>query len=344
MMDVHALQTTSWFSELCALVERELLRLRRRQNDLRPALEAERERLEAQIRGWTQSLGKPDLDSAVRAAVEESLRGAFERQREIEATLAEREAADRIVEGALDPRQVADRLDHLADVLALNNPSLGNLELSLYIDTITCDFGGRVVLRTCRLGALTDAMELLRTGDPPPAPEPDDSDDGQPGRVRPRRRARLRVDDADNGGRDLQGLADWAADPHRFDGLPARWFQEEVFQVPVKKSWAERHAADVARRRIGGMTVAALAAHFGRSVPTIRASLRHAAALAEFAGRLPGKQPRARWHEDEQQVRLVTVLKGEGLSVPEIAHRCGKSEPTIRKALANAARRPQASC
>ena len=61
----------------------------------------------------------------------------------------------------VNPQQVVDRLNRLADVLARNNPTRGNVELSLHIDQICCHDDGRVVVRTCKLGALAGTIDLL---------------------------------------------------------------------------------------------------------------------------------------------------------------------------------------
>jgi DNA-binding CsgD family transcriptional regulator len=138
---------------------------------------------------------------------------------------------------------------------------------------------------------------------------------------------------------DLAGsLEDNQLDPDRFAGLADEFVWEESLHLSQKLSWAEEYAAEVARLRIAGTTVERLAEQFGKSVPTIRSALRRAAGLEEFAGRLSGKLPRARWHEDKENVREVVALTAQGLSVPVIARRVGKSEPTIRKALEFATR------
>jgi hypothetical protein len=56
---------------------------------------------------------------------------------------------------------VLSRVEKLADVLAANNPTMGNLELSFHIDRIDCFSDGRVEMRTCKLGALTGAADLV---------------------------------------------------------------------------------------------------------------------------------------------------------------------------------------
>ncbi|MBW3600713.1 MAG: hypothetical protein KY475_26045 [Planctomycetes bacterium] len=340
-MDITELESTEWFQTLRAEVERELLRLRHEQHDRRPAFDAEMKQLESQIRGWTQSLGNPGLDSSVRSTIEASLQQALERKREIEVALSEQQAADAVATAILDPQQILDRLDRLSEVLAKNNPTRGNLELSLHIDKIVCSADGRVVLRTCRLGAIADAVELFRTDDQSVGSESSIAPAAEDRRVQPRRRTRLRVEDGDGKGDDLHALAHWATDPDRFAGLPECWFEEHTFEASANVGWAEEHAADVARLRIAGMTQEQLAEHYHRSIPTIREALRHAAELPEFAGRLPKKLPRRRWHKDHAKEVLEAAAE---MSVPQLAEHFDKSEPTIRKALAFTQQDPQREC
>ena len=111
-------------------------------------------------------------------------------------------------------------------ILAKQNPTLGNLELSLHIDKIVCSPDGTVTMRTCKLGALTEAVDLLASGDGDEAGKSVDiehDDNSNPNyRVTRRRRGRLRVADADDGSVDMRALADFAADPDRFAGLESR--------------------------------------------------------------------------------------------------------------------------
>ncbi len=75
----------------------------------------------------------------------------------------------------VDAQQVVDRLNRLAEVLAAQNPSHTNLELSLHIDAIRCYQDGRVVVRTCKLGGLAGSTDLLaRPQEVPPQGTPSD--------------------------------------------------------------------------------------------------------------------------------------------------------------------------
>jgi hypothetical protein len=278
-MQVHDLEATEWFAPLMIEVQRELDRIAAGRPDLRPALEQEWRDLEDKKRGWSQSLAKPDLGPALRAAVEAEFEAALVRQQEIERQQAECDQHRQQVDQVVDPRQVVDRLDRLSEILAGSDPTMANLELSLHIDGITCFQDGRVIVRTCKLGALAPASGLLANPAPTAVVPASPSGDGTP-RATPRRRARLRV--ADGGDeRDLRAAAQAAACVHRFSGLDPAWFWEDTFQVPARACWSDQHAEEVAGvRRREGLTVAKLATHFGKSIPTIREALKKAERLA----------------------------------------------------------------
>ena len=217
------------------------------------------------------------------------------------------------VEVVVDSEQALDCLGRLPEVLALNNPTLGNLELSLHIDRIDCFEGGTVVMRTCKLGALTGAVEMLANDTTQQVAPADAGGDGVD-RATPRRRVRLRVD----GGADVRAAANTAADPNRFAGLDEQWFWEDTFSIPEKTCWAKEHAAEVAEARAEGMTMERLAECFRKTVPTIRAALRYAASTDESIKLLPRKMPRSRWHEDH--AREVAAKKAEGLGTNSSSH------------------------
>ena len=61
----------------------------------------------------------------------------------------------------LDPRQVLERMNRLAEVLASGNVTFGNLELGRHIDRIAAYPDGHVVMRTNKLGVFEGASVLL---------------------------------------------------------------------------------------------------------------------------------------------------------------------------------------
>jgi hypothetical protein len=272
---VQQLMKTNWFAPLLERIQNELDRLSAGRHDARPALEKEREQLRQHIQGWSLSLAKPDLSQGVRAQIEEDMEMAVRRQQEIDQQLAEADAMWQQAQTVVDAQQVVNRLNRLAEVLAGQNPSRTNLELSLHIDCVRCYQDGRVVVRTCKLGALAGSTDLLAR--PPESAPAGSAGDSAAMVARPRRRAVRRVAADDGNQTELQAAAHQAADVHRFAGLGPEWFWEDDFQIPGYSSWARQNAAAVIAKLQGtGWSKAKLAEHFGKSVPTIREALRMA--------------------------------------------------------------------
>lgn len=343
-MNAKDLEGTDWFRDLTERVSAELQRMREARDDRKPGLAAEVAGIDDRIRGLRQSLGNPNLSPDVRAMVEEDLQAAIASKRQIEDLLTREEADRRLADTLLDPQRIADRLDRLAECLAADNPSLTNIELALHIDSIACDADGRVVLRTCRLGVLGEGLDELRGAEPPPATEAESS--SAPDRVRPRRLAVRRTAGEEDGGRDLGSLAHWACDPHRFAGLPEGWFDEYEFRVPEKLSWAEEHAREIAEYRLTkNASMEATAAHFGVSIPTIRAALEYARDLhgLDAFGKVVSRPTLPNWSRQNAAAvaafvhELKQTMHGKMAVLRAAVAHFGKSEPTIRKALAFAA-------
>src|SRR5690606_26212952 len=83
------------------------------------------------------------------------------RLREIETELARLTSDGKIRRSAVDAETVAAAIEHLADILAGQNPSAANLLLSQHIDQIACGPDGSVMIRTCKLGALAGSLDLV---------------------------------------------------------------------------------------------------------------------------------------------------------------------------------------
>ena len=203
MVDKRNVQQPSWLPELMELVRRELSRLTENQHDQRPALEQEVKVLDGKIKGWSESMAKPDLTTALRTAIESDWSVALERRQEIENILTEREAQSEQADRIVDESEVLRRLEQLADVLADNNPTMGNLHLSLHIDRIVCAPDGKVVMRSCKLGTLTEAVEIFANMD-----DNGDASGNIPKQTRgtPRRRGRLRVGYCEEDDRNMRSL------------------------------------------------------------------------------------------------------------------------------------------
>ena len=334
MTKVEVLQM-DWYRKLLAEVQIEYDRLVDRQQVQAPALEQEKTGLQRQVQGWSQSLAKPDLDPHVRDDVENKYAAALRRIAEIEATIASRSAEVKQIQSVVDPEAVADRLNRLAEVLAGTNPSMGNIELAHHIDVINCYDDGRVVVRNCRLGAMADAVELFSVPDQSDIEKRPVSTSRKRMKVMPRRLAQRRIDSGEAPTGDLKARAIWATDPNRFANLDDRWFEEIVFHVPKKTSWAEKHAPCVATCRKMGFKEEQLAAHFKKTLPTIRRALRIAEETDDSLRALPRRLPRRRWHEDN--ALEVARRKAQGMGTGALVRHFGKSDVTIRKALDHAA-------
>jgi hypothetical protein len=170
-----------------------------------------------QVQGWLLSLSKPDLSPTVRSLIERDVEEALRRQQEIDRQLSEVDSLQSQAQAAVDPQQVVDRLNRLTEVLAGENPSRTNLELSLHIDSIRCHQDSQVLVRTCKLGVLAGGTELF--AGPADEPPPTASEEEAVRKAKPRRRAVRHVEDGEGNQAELQAAAHLAADVHRFAGL-----------------------------------------------------------------------------------------------------------------------------
>lgn len=323
-------QLPDWFPGLVEQVQQELHRQAEQQPDERSAWMTETKALQERVAGWSLSLANPQLDPSLRADIEGQYGQTKARIAHLQKLLVEHANKEERLQRILDPCQVVDQLRRLGEVLAGNNPTQGNIELSRHIDRIECFADGKVVLRSTLLGIFDGAVPLLRRarggGD---RDAPTNGSDKPLAQVKPRRRAQLRVEEPVSEHDSAQGAMD-ISDPERFSGLDACWFWEDVLEIPRALSWAEAHAAEVARLR-ATMTMEQLATHFGKTIPTIRNSLKKAIAAGVPTSDLPKKLPRACWAKEH--AAEILAMKKEGKSTLEIARHFGKSDTTIRAAL-----------
>lgn len=334
--DAEGRGSNSWLTDLIDEVRCELTTLAQAERAHGPDCEQEIATLEGKKSGWLQSLANPNMPASIRDAILSEWSEADARVQELRSRLQENENREHLVEQAVDESDIMASLGRLPEILAASNATLGNLELSLHIDRIVCHSNGQVVMRTCKVGSFTEALDMLTRTSTPPEPVDGPSEKDDQSRGVPRRRGRLRVDKSAAGKVDLRALADFAADPNRFAAIDDRWFCTDRFQLEKRKGWAEQHAAQVAARRREGLTEAALATEFGKTIPTIHAALRYAAQDDAALAELPRKMPRARWHEDHA-LEVASFKKESGMGTDELASHFGKSDTTIRKALAHAA-------
>ena len=331
-MNENGPQLPPWLPELTAQVTAALESITAGKQDRRPAWEAELTELKEKIQGWNASLAKPSLPTAVREAVETQWAAALERKAEIEAETAELLQTAAQAEQLVEPEQVLRRLERLADVLAAEDPTRGNLELSLHIDRIVCYPDNRVQLRMCKLGIVPDAVDLLATNlSHAPAL---DVPSAKPERARRRGKLRVTDDDLDV---DLRAQAHFVADVERFAGLGDEFFWVDEFTIPEASSWASEHAEAVFRRRqTTRASYATLAAEFKVTPPTIGAAIRCFLAVhpEERDIELPrgGKRkPKFDLATIADEARQLWV---DGESKEKLAKRFGCSAPTVGKAIA----------
>jgi transposase-like protein len=326
------LLTNPKFLEFVAEVRQQLDDLLPDEKSMRESLELERRRLNGQCRGWKQSLGNPDLSGRLRQEIENDWTEAIHRIESIDQELAGLATRKRQLQEVVTPELVAERISDLATILAGANASATNVMLAQHIDGIYCNVDGRVVLRTCKLGAIAGGIDLVpQTASPcsPPLVEGGNDQQGMP-----RRRARRDVGAAIEDDDVATSFNEVAVDPYRFAGLGSEWFSETVLQVPRRLSWAEEHAREVAEFRLDNQaTMEATANHFGKTVPTIRAALNHARELhgIEAFGRSVSKPRRPHWAKDHADE--VAAFVQEGKTLEAASRHFGKSQPTISKAL-----------
>lgn len=322
-----------WLAGLKDQVEAGLERLTAGKQDQRPALEHELKQIKENAQGWSTSLANSKLPLALREVIEKDWSAALERQHEIEAELSELTQKGNFTEQLVEPQQVIDRLDRLADVLATSGPTRGNLELSLHIDRIVCHRDDRVILRMCKLGIMPDAVELLAMPIVKPLGERPQNTE----RSRARRRGKLRVID-DDAEVDLRAQANFIADPDRFAGLGDEWFWIDEFVIPAPTSWVKENADAVfQRRQATRFSYAKLALEFGVTSPTIGAAIccylkTHPGQRDEVCLQRGGKRrPKFDLAKMANEARQLWI---EGQSQEKLAKKYGCSAPTVHKAIA----------
>lgn len=318
--------------EITSLIERRLKVLCSTQNDGRPAIKKHIEEVAGKIYGWTSSLSSPELSGEVRRSIEVELNSAFETKRKFEEALNQLECVFASQEIKLDHQKVRRSMSRLSDVLAGENPSLTNIELSLHIDKIVCNPDGTVDVRFCKLGlAGVDVIKSIDQTSFNNSVVADDDQPTDPGKCLSRRRARLSVSSDLYNKWDLESLAHWATDPKRFDYLDDCWFEDVSFIRPPQKCWAEENAIAVAKRRLeDSLTFEALAKAFEVSIPTINKSLKIAAKLDPKYAEIPKKMPRPRWHEDHA---LEVFEARKTMSMKQMVLHFSKSDVTLNKAI-----------
>ena len=291
-------------------------------------LEAERDELHRQCQGWRSSLSNPELSPDVRRMLEADLSNAIDRIKDIDGKLQEVSSAANRRREAIDAEAVADQLIALEELMGGDNASAANVMLAQHIAEIRCDPQGKVVIRTCRLGALANPQQIALS-------ELQSNSSGSDEQSRSRRRTRRDVgaafEDDDYG----RAANDFAVDPRRYSGLAPEWFTEDTFDVPPKMSWSEEHARQVAEFRLENQASMLATAeafqkndpHYSRCVASCQAEFHGLDAMGE----IPRARKRPNWSRENAD-QVAEFFRQPGASMDAAVEHFGKSQPTISKA------------
>ena len=319
----------SWVEEIILEVTLELERLVNQRGDERPVLERELSDLDARLNGWMQSLSNPALNSIVRQEIERKYGEALKRKHEIDMAIATLEHDRQHVDELLDPQPAMACLQYLDCVLAGANPTEVNNELMRHIERIEASEDGRIVMFSHALGIFEGLACHLSESTASTAPITAGSNDEMhrtvtPRALRQRRKMTLTLDTTSTQrSRRLTSAIN----------LPDRWLFEDIFQIPEHRSWAEEHAREVAAYRLQNhATMEVTAAHFGKTVPTVRAALEHAKKIGiDALGKSVSLSTRPNWAR-EHAAEVAEYLEKNQCTPEAAASHFKKSAPTIRKA------------
>lgn len=321
---------------------RQMVEVRRQRSHQKPEAElagltAELEQLEDKIRGWAVTLAKTNLHRRLRDNLETQTSAAYDRIEMIEQAIQENEAEESVLEAAVRPIEVSSRLKQLHEVILGECPTATNLELSMHIDRIDCFDDGRVVSRICKIGSSPLAVQWFCDPDAEVDREPRNSK-ANGHRVKPRRRALLRLH-ADEGDYDeLMNRIHMATDPNRFAGLPDQWFWTDEYQMPEKTYWVHDNAQRVLARydeiKANGKkpSLNAMAKEFGKSRPTISRALDIAVGAGNVNKPEHRREPTSVKGNPEFESKIAE-MHDDGKLNKEIAETLGLGRSTVTMAL-----------
>ena len=335
MPDENSVVAPPWLDEVIQIIQEELSKRGENEGEERPALECERDELKGRIDGWLETLGKSDLHPCLREDAERKAHAAYERIEEIGEVLKWLDAQNAASKTLVNPTDVLNRLQQLADILQKECPTMGNLYLSMHIDGIFCNASGQVVLRTCKIGSVAGALDCFDRVEELPFTE------AQADRklTKPRRRARVRLDSTAEGNLGLLETAELATDPHRFDGLPECCFWTDVFYVPEKTSWSRANSCRVLERfqeieKESGKppSLTTLAREFEKSRPTITRALEIARSSSGHTKANPDK-PSQRVKGNSDLEEKIIERHSAGVETKLIAEEFGIHRSTVSRVL-----------
>lgn len=323
-MTSEDVQKAPVFTEFYELVQQELQRLEQDEPVETGALQAERDRLQQQQEGWCQSLGTPTLPASLRLRLTEDYESAERRIREIDQLINRIASRRRVADTSTSPENVAAILTQLSSVLAGENLSAANVELSKHIDTIMVHADGTLKLRLCKLGILAEMST--------PAPAFEAGTIATSGKTRRRPRRRVPEEPTVNP-LDVGIRPDTGFDLTRFQHLGAEWFWEISFVAPRRVHWIDAHAIEAAQSRLAEpCSIDVLAARFGVSDTTIEKALKRAKEQGVDATQIDGRRLQSNWAEDHADEVLAFVEAHDG-NKSEAARHFGKSAAWIRTAM-----------
>jgi len=335
MVNKDEIMQSPEFQELLSMAQEQLDRARPDLSEQIESLNTERIRLSEVCRGWRMSLGNPNLSEDVRFALEEDLSEVTARINDIKQRVCELDSTRTQSETAIDPQAVAERLEHLAELLEGESASAINVALSQHISCIECDPSGQIRVRMCLLGALANTEELTQSlQDQVSDLFVDSSSDVASSKVRGRRRTRRNIGTA-YGDDDVADAAnDFAVDQYRFSGLGKQWFTEDIIHIPERLSWSASNAREVAEYRLQHKTTMQKTADFfNKTIPTIRAALSYAKenyGLDAF-GKSISESTKVMWSRDHA-LEVAHFFRRPGASMKKAEAIFGKSQPTLSKA------------
>lgn len=322
-----------WLGDLTSKVQKRVEQLASVGVEAIPALNNEFDRLEGLKLGWRLTLGDQNIPQSLRDDLIKDFDKCSNDQQEIKRQIDDINRAESSKLKLVQPVEVYQRLKQLEQVLTLESSTRVNSELSRYIESISCDRLGNIVLRLCKLGFAPEAIDTIASLEP-------ESVDQNGTLIKPsRRRPRLRIDDGIDEEED-ELLSELASNPDRFAGLGDEWFWEIKLKVPESKTWPEEHSEAVFKRRQEGrLSYTRLADEFGVSRPTIAATVRQHQKLHPDAVDLKLRSGGKRGPKVDLDVFAdeALALFNQKWSKVRLAKRFGYSTPVITKAINHAA-------
>lgn len=337
-MNIDSLINSQWYPVIKQEIQEELENMFKNDSGRVDSLFHELESISNQKKGWRISLADPSLPQSIRDEIHMDYQRAECREGDIQIQIERRQKREEYMAELLNPDLVVESLNRLDEVLAGENATRGNLELSLHIDRIECFTDGHVKMKLCRLGSIPQCVEFMKYNSIDSEGVADsDVIDRQEHQATPRRRAKLRVESIGPEGKELDTAAVFATDPERFSGLGPEWFEEIEFDVPHEKHLYQICASEVFHlRQEKELSYAKLAKVFGVTPPTVRAAVEyyletHPDAKDNVKLQCGGKRPpKFDLSKIGPEARVLWESRWSKL---KLAKKYGCSPPTIDKAL-----------